>query len=103
MRGKAISTADLSDFTLFPNPAGENIFVKMPVLTSPVSVTLFNQVGLLEKEYAPVAGVSQSNPEHEKRIIALDLSGVKNGVYFLKMETPGSRPVTKKLVVHKLY
>ncbi len=103
VRSKAISPADLADFTLFPNPAGETFFVKMPALTSPVSMALINQIGLLEKAYAPVAGLTKSSTDNDTRIIELDLSNVKNGVYFLKMETPGSRPVTKKLVVHKAY
>lgn len=103
VRSKAISPADLADFTLFPNPASEKFFVKMPVSTSPVSFTLFNQIGLLEKQYGPVAGLAQNNPDNDSRVIELDISTVKNGVYFLKMETQGMPPVTKKLVVNKMY
>ena len=103
VRSKAISTTDLADYALFPNPAGGSVFIQMPVLAAPVSIALFNQMGLMEKEYTPVAGLAQSDAENDNRIIELDLSNTKNGIYFLKIETPGMRPVTKKLVVNKMY
>ena len=102
VRNTAVTSADFADYTLFPNPAGGSVFIKIPVLLSPVSIILFNQIGLLEKEYAPVVGMAPDNSDNDIKIIELDLSNVKNGVYFLKIETPGSLPVTKKLVVNKV-
>lgn len=103
LRNKSFSTADVADYALFPNPAGRSVFIEIPVLPLPVSISLFNQMGLLEKEYPSVAGLTQSDTDSDNQIIELDLSNIINGVYFLKMESPGMNPVTKKLMVYKIY
>ena len=89
--------AEQSEYTLSPNPAGSSVFVKMPTLISPVHLRLFNQMGGLEKEFA----IAATGSEEESRMIELDLSGILNGVHFLKIETPDKKQVTKKLVVNR--
>ena len=101
LRNNAVAFTDVVDYTVFPNPAAASVFVKMPDSTSPVSVLLFNQVGLLEKEFARFESIPASE-NNEMRIMQLDLSGVKNGVYFLKFVSAGKRPVTKKLMVSRM-
>ncbi len=86
---------NLDAFALFPNPAGESVFLKLPASEVATSVSIFNQVGILEKAF--------SFPKIGKEAVELDLSDVKNGVYFLKIETAGQRAVVKKLVVSRLY
>lgn len=96
-RNNTMLQAEQSEYTLSPNPAGSSVFVKMPTLISPVHLRLFNQMGGLEKEFA----IAATGSEEESRMIELDLSGILNGVHFLKIETPDKKQVTKKLVVNR--
>ncbi len=88
------SSDEFEQFQIFPNPAGASVFVKMPATETGFSVSIFNQIGILEKEF--------SFQKMENEVVELDLSEVKNGVYFLKIETPGQRSVVKKLVVSRM-
>jgi hypothetical protein len=93
----------LPNFKVFPNPASESVFIKMPsnigkdLNSNDVSATisLLNQVGLLEKDF--------SFQSIENEVVELDLSEINNGIYFLKIEVAGQRPVTRKLVVSRMY
>ncbi len=81
---------------LFPNPAGEEVFILMKKWQGKSArLTLFNQLGIqvLEKNVDKVLGETER----------LDLSEILNGQYFLKLETPDERAVFGKLVVARLY
>ncbi len=93
-RNLEIENHEIRNFDIFPNPAGAFVFVKMPTTDTEFSVSIFNQIGILEKAF--------SFQKTENEVVELDLSEVKNGVYFLKIETAGQRTVVKKLVVGRM-
>lgn len=80
-----------ADFQVFPNPADGSVAIKMPPTSTAASGRIFNQLGFPEKSF------SMSNGQ-----ATLDLSGLKNGVYFLQIATSTGRTGTKKLVVNRL-
>jgi hypothetical protein len=94
----------LSDYTLFPNPATEMVYIKMntppndgltqirPVTT----IKLLNQLGKVEK-------MQEFSSINEEGIHEVSLQYISNGVYFMQIETAGKRAVVKKLVVSRMY
>jgi len=83
---------ETADVPIFPNPAGESVFINLERWQGkPASVALYSPLGIrvLEKHWGEIP----LSP------VVLDLSGISNGQYFLKMETPGERAVFGKLVV----
>ena len=56
---------------------------------------LFNQIGVAVRTMIADAEAMTG----ETGLMRLDLSGLQRGYYFLRMERPGERPVTKALVV----
>jgi hypothetical protein len=91
----------LDAYTLFPNPAGEVVFVKTPDNQLVTRATLLNQMGLVEKiqEFTPTTNTNNETGSIHK----FPLLGVSNGVYFMKIETAGQRTVVRKLVVSRMY
>jgi CARDB/HYR domain/Secretion system C-terminal sorting domain/Domain of unknown function DUF11 len=91
----------LDAYSVFPNPAGESVFVKTPDNQSITKVSLLNQMGKVEKiqEFSPT--ISTNNVV--ENIQEFPLQDVSNGVYFLKIETAGQRTVVRKLVVSRMY
>ncbi len=89
------SSDEFEPFHIFPNPAGASVFLKLPENETGVSISIFNQIGFLEKAF--------SFQKTENEVVELNLSEVRNGVYFLKIETAGQRAVVKKLVVSRMY
>lgn len=84
------------DFQLFPNPAGEQVFIDLNKWDGrAATISMFNQLGVLvfEKKLDKIG----LEPE------ALDLSETMNGAYFLRIETPGQRPFYGKLMVSRTY
>jgi hypothetical protein len=114
-----LNIEQIADYTLFPNPAGEVVFIKMSpppsdrvTQTYPITtITLLNQLGKVEKiqefSVAPSVGVTQNHPDTHPEVDAeiheFSLQDVSNGVYFVKIETAGQRTVVKKLVVSRMY
>jgi hypothetical protein len=100
-RQEEVNFDEIIDYQLFPNPAGESVFVKIIDSQGIAKVSLHNQMGLVEKiqEFSPITN-SNNNTEgvHE-----FPLQDVSNGVYFMKIESVGKRTVTKKLVVSRMY
>jgi hypothetical protein len=97
----------VADFQLFPNPAGDMVLVKLsipksdgvtqsnPVNTLTTKITLFNQLG--------VKIMDKTFDLDENLIKTIDLSGVSNGQYFVRMEMPGQRTIVKRLLVARMY
>jgi len=98
LAGDAHASGELTalDISLFPNPADDHLNIRFPeeMLGENIGVKLFNQLGVpvLEQQFRDMADPLQT----------LDLSGVSNGSYVVKIEMPGQRPVYKKLVLSKL-
>jgi hypothetical protein len=94
----------LSDYTLFPNPATEMVYIKMNTLPSDgvtqihaaTTIKLLNQLGKVEK-------LQEFSSINEDEIHEFSLQDVSNGVYFMQIETAGKRAVVKKLVVSRMY
>jgi HYR domain/GEVED domain/Secretion system C-terminal sorting domain len=94
----------LGDYTLFPNPASDVVYIKMSTPTSdgvtqsrPVTtVKLLNQLGKVDK-------VQEFSSINEEEIYEFSLQDISNGVYFMQIETAGKRAVVKKLVVSRMY
>jgi Secretion system C-terminal sorting domain/Domain of unknown function DUF11/Concanavalin A-like lectin/glucanases superfamily len=94
----------LSDYTLFPNPATEMVYIKMNTLPSDgvtqihaaTTIKLLNQLGKVEK-------LQEFSSINEDEIHEFSLQDVSNGVYFMQIETDGKRAVVKKLVVSRMY
>jgi hypothetical protein len=108
----ATNLEQMPDYQLFPNPAGEVVFIKlstpksdaMPQSQPITKVTLINQMGLVEKiqEFFPT-NVSVGIDDETEKIHELSLQGIKNGVYLMKIEVDGQRTVVRKLVVSRMY
>ncbi len=90
------SSDKVDAFHLFPNPAGESVFVNLEKWQGKsATISIFNQLGIkiLEKNFEKIS----ASPE------TIDLSEISNGQYFLKIGTPGERPFWGKLVVARIY
>jgi Secretion system C-terminal sorting domain len=77
----------------FPNPVDKSVFIALPTLSfneiNALKITIFNQLGIQQC----------INPVFNQDLIEIDLSGMKEGVYFLSIEKEGKREVLKKLIV----
>jgi hypothetical protein len=98
----SINSSEVADYQLFPNPAGESVFVKMPHKTGKIQnsnamISIFNQMGILIKEF------TFENREDSVDVWELPLFEVNNGVYFLKIGINGERAVVRKLIVSRMY
>ncbi|MBK8427928.1 MAG: T9SS type A sorting domain-containing protein [Lewinellaceae bacterium] len=81
---------------MFPNPADESVFINLERWQGKSAIFLmYSPLGIkvLEKYVAEIP----LSP------FVLDLSGIQNGHYFLKMTTPGERAVFGQLVVAGRY
>lgn len=95
-RGLQNEAAEVPDFQIYPNPAGEQVFVDLKKWAGrTANLSMFNQLGVLvfQKKLDKIG----LEPE------TLDLSETMNGAYFLKIETAGQRPFYGKLIVSRLY
>ncbi|MFN4256842.1 MAG: GEVED domain-containing protein [Saprospiraceae bacterium] len=87
---------DVQQFTVFPNPAGEEVFVQLPDGgAGNFSVKIFDQHGLLRHEQA-----FEKTTEPSGRI---SLADFRNGVYWLQIQPENGRAVGRKLVVARMY
>lgn len=85
-----------AEVQLYPNPAGGQVFLQAEYLAGkPCIVSLYNplSVKVLEKHF----------DELPLSPVALDLSGIPTGQYFLKLETQGEQAIFRKLTVTQEY
>ncbi len=86
----------IEDFTLFPNPAGESVAIDLERWQGKsVKVLILNHLG--------IAVFEKQIDRQETPLLVLDLSGWKNGQYFVQLETAGQRKMVKKLAVLRMY
>jgi hypothetical protein len=85
----------VEDFTIFPNPAQSYLLISMePFVQETVVIRIVNHLGQV---------VHQEQTEKlASAIHQIDLSHLHNGQYFVQIQSPMSRPVTRKLVIAKL-
>jgi hypothetical protein len=100
-RSNTIDYSEIENYQFFPNPAGESVFVKIPVSESISKVSLLNQMGLVEKiqEFTSISRIGND----AEIVYEFTLNEVSNGVYFMKIETAGQRTLVRKLVVNRMY
>jgi hypothetical protein len=87
-----IAKEDLSNITMYPNPASNEVFVNLKnIVQGEVSITLFNSLGqrLQVISEAEMAGKTQG---------VLNVSNCATGIYFVKIKA-GQNTTTKKLIV----
>jgi hypothetical protein len=99
-----IDLENMTDYTLFPNPAGESVSILLNEkatqshsTTTPSTITLLNQLG------KPVYQKIIDADILENRVLQMDLSDFSNGLYFVKMESLGQRTVVKRLIISRMY
>ncbi|TNE79400.1 MAG: T9SS type A sorting domain-containing protein [Bacteroidetes bacterium] len=75
--GTAALNPEFEQFTVYPNPAENLLYVDYPGLTEPMSVQIFNNAGQLVQRF-----------ELKTSLQGIDISDLAPGVYFLKLGTP---------------
>lgn len=88
--GKNVS--HLFDFS--PNPADHKLSIQLLDPASTAKGKILDPSGRLERVF--------HIPASDTGRFELDLSGIKNGLHFLKIEVPGRHSEVKKLIVHRL-
>ncbi len=93
---KRVTIADVEDFGIFPNPAQETVNVSLKGYEGKdIEIQVVNQFG------AKVQSVRLNNVTDSTH--QLELNTVQNGIYSLWIFTDGRRPVSKKMIVNKMY
>lgn len=88
-------TEESSITAIYPNPASSDVFVKYNITkNSDVNVSVHNMLG--ETVYSS-GTVSKQSGDHKAK---LDLNGLSDGVYFLKLQTD-NKTYTQKLIISK--
>ncbi|MBK8342096.1 MAG: T9SS type A sorting domain-containing protein [Bacteroidetes bacterium] len=84
----AINTLDIADFALFPNPASENLHIKLNGKSAETVAEIFtlNGTAVLTKTF------------NSTDLLNIDVSGIPPGTYMVKLSAEG-KSVVKKLVV----
>ncbi len=91
------SSLVLNNFSLFPNPAQNNVSVSFALIgTSNVSVKLFNAIGQEVKTLTPTTNLPEGNYNYSYEIPAV----LATGNYFVEVRS-NDRMVTKKLIINK--
>ena len=86
----------LDEFSIFPNPAGDEVFVNLkPFLSKDIKIQIVDARGILmlEKE------IQNAEEDLEK----IDLQKFTNGLYLMVLKVEGRKIITRPLVVSKLY
>ncbi|WP_245574846.1 S8 family serine peptidase [Aequorivita capsosiphonis] len=80
-----------SSFSMYPNPAENQVFMSWKDVESNVAITLFNSLGqrLVQLSETELAGKTSSS---------MDVSGFANGIYFITIKA-GNHLETKKLII----
>lgn len=93
---KRVTIADVEDFGIFPNPAQETVNVSLKGYEGKdIEIQVVNQFG------SKVQSVRLNNVTDATH--QLELNTVQNGIYSLWIFTDGRRPVSKKMIVNKMY
>ena len=84
----------LPDFTIFPNPTSEEVFVDLKAFENKtVHLSIANVVG--------IAVFNQTIESANRAPHRLNISTLESGVYFIRVETKGKRAVVRKLQIMK--
>jgi GEVED domain/Domain of unknown function DUF11/Secretion system C-terminal sorting domain len=84
----------LADFTVFPNPTSNDVFIDLKMFTSKaIHISVSNIMGHIVLN-DKIAAANRS--PHR-----LDISGLESGLYYIRVETVGKRAVVRKLQVMK--
>lgn len=90
------SVMSSKDFVVTPNPAMTVAFIDVEVLQGePVELQLLNQFGQ--------AVWNKSIPKVATPIEKIELDGVENGMYYLKIQGLNRKGIAKKIMVARLY
>ena len=71
------------------NPANQFVHIKMTVISVDANISVFNYSGQMVK--------SQKTNQNKERI---QLDGLNAGIYFIKVERNGEKPMVQKLMVN---
>ena len=83
-------TEETIDVEVYPNPASDRIFLKLPVLNgSSIHLNIFNSLGQL---------IIKQELSHSSE---LSIDALETGMYWLSFEQPGKKSFTSKLNVIK--
>ncbi len=83
-----ISSQEDNLFSIYPNPAKNELFLSLTNTTSNLKIKIFNIEGKL---------LSTQSLEFEKQA-AVDVSNLSNGIYFLNIEAENGNTIFKKFV-----
>lgn len=87
---------DLSDWSVFPNPAQEELFLNLkPFAGKQATIQLINNFGQVVR----TENLGELGGETER----LDLKNVENGLYFIQIKVEGKKALQQKIVVERLY
>jgi len=93
---KRVTIADLEDFGIFPNPAQETVNVSLKGYQGKdIFIQIVDQFG---KNVQSERLKNVTDSTHQ-----LELQTVQNGIYSLWIFTDGRRPISKKMVVNRMY
>ncbi len=85
-------------FGIFPNPASEMAYLDLSEFVPSnggIEVRVLNHLG--------IAVFEKQIDRQDSPLLVLDLSGWKNGQYFIQLESAGQRKMVKKLAVLRMY
>lgn len=87
--GSITAPAQQTIFTSWPNPANSNVLHLKSTVPLQTDVTLIDATGrtVLQHHYEKLGDLE-----------TLDISCIPAGVYFLKFETPGGKPVYQRII-----
>ncbi|HMQ61925.1 MAG TPA: T9SS type A sorting domain-containing protein [Flavilitoribacter sp.] len=80
------------DWQIHPNPAGGKVFISGKMTAAAAELTIFDALGRRVLSEKPV--LTGNN-------IAVDLSGLKNGLYFLQVSASGRTLFRTRLVINR--
>jgi HYR domain/CARDB/Secretion system C-terminal sorting domain/Domain of unknown function DUF11 len=81
-------------YQLYPNPAQEMVYVVVPPLAETAQITVFNQVGTQMTATQKIFLAKEDNT-----VLQIPVTEFANGIYFIRIESEGTRAITKKLMV----
>jgi HYR domain/Secretion system C-terminal sorting domain/Domain of unknown function DUF11/CARDB len=88
-------TDDVAAWLLFPNPASQEVFVRVDAEVQAISI--IGQLGNTVQRI--VADTNAPMATDQNGMIRLDLSQIQTGMYHVRLDLVGKRSVMKKLVV----
>ncbi|MCF8243583.1 MAG: multicopper oxidase domain-containing protein [Saprospiraceae bacterium] len=93
---KMVHFDDLTDYTLFPNPANDFVEINLEKVVGAenVNIQVFNNLGLLVKRY--------DLDEVSSKYYQMDIRELHEGHYIVWLNVPGKRSMAKQLMVGKL-